>query len=106
MFQSCLQDVPMKNTVLETDCGFSNTYGSFVDVVAACGCKCLALLKHQNRYPFIQCCPDGPWHASWLIHSSHKAVAASINIPCCTGRLAIGFYLQLHRCFLFPMTSN
>lgn len=43
MFQSCLQDVPMKNTVLETDCDFSNTYGSFVDMVAACGCKCLSL---------------------------------------------------------------
>lgn len=42
MFQSSLQDVPKKNTVLEADCGLSSPLGDFVVVVAYCGYKRLA----------------------------------------------------------------
>lgn len=106
MFQSSLQDVPKKNTVLEADCGLSNPLGDFVVVVAYCGYKHLALFNHQNRYPFIQCYLDGPWHASWLIPSSHKAAAANGNEPHCMGALPIGIYMQLHRCSLLPIAST
>lgn len=77
LYESCLRGVPMENTVLGADCCLRNPFAGFVDVIAACGCVCLVILNHQNRYAFRQCCPDGPWHASCPIPSFHKAVTAS-----------------------------
>lgn len=87
----------MENTVLEAHCCLSNTFAGFVDVVEASGYKCLAILNHQNKYSFIQCCPDGPWHAS-----SHKAVAASIMCLTVQDFWLLDFMCSLTDVFCFP----